>query len=89
MALLVAGVVALLATACGSSLGFKTPCPTWVSMDRSDRQSTINAIYQQEGQSTGPSSSEVSEFERLAGDYCSNPYVNDDTIGGMLDSRAP
>jgi hypothetical protein len=84
---LVAGAIALLATACGSSLGYQTPCPVWVSMDSSDQQSTVIAVFQQEGQSN-PSSSDVSEFERLASDYCSDPYVNDDTIGGMRDSRA-
>jgi hypothetical protein len=57
-------------------------------MDNADRQSTITSIDQQYGQPNA-SSDEVSNFERLAADYCSNPYVNDDTIGGMLDSRAP
>lgn len=80
--------MALLATACGSSLGYETPCSAWASMDNSDQQSTITAIYQQYGQSN-PSRSDVSELQRSASAYCSDPYVNDDTIGGMRDSRAP
>jgi hypothetical protein len=80
--------MALLATACGSSLGYETPCSAWVSMDNSDQQSTITSIYQQDGQPI-PSKSDVSELQRSASNYCSNPYVNDDTIGGMRDSRAP
>lgn len=55
-------------------------------MDKADQQSTITAIYQQEGQ-PNPSSSDVSEFERLASAYCSDPLVNQPTISGMLDSR--
>jgi hypothetical protein len=85
-ALLVAGAVALLATACGSSLGYDTPCSIWVSMDNADQQSTVMAIYQQDGQSN-PSSSDVSEFQRQASEYCSDPNVNQPTIVGMLDSR--
>ena len=81
-----AGAMALLATACGSSLGWDTPCSTWGSMDSADQQSTVIAIFQQEGQST-PSSSDVSEFQRQASDYCSDPTINQPTIIGMLDSR--
>jgi|SRR5580700_5272673 hypothetical protein len=87
-ALVVAGAMALLATACGSSLGWDTPCSTWVSMDSADQQSTISAINQQDGLSS-PSSSDVSEFQRSAAAYCSDPIVNQPTIAGMLDSRAP
>lgn len=88
IALLVAGAVALLvATTCGTSLGYQTPCSTWISMDSSDQRSTVINIMQQGGASN-PSSADVSDFERLASDYCSDPYVNDDTIGGMRDSRA-
>jgi hypothetical protein len=80
--------MALLATACGSSLGYATTCSTWVSMDSADQQSTIVAIYQQEGLSN-PSRSDVSEFSRSASAYCSDPIVNQPTLAGMLDSRAP
>lgn len=75
----------LLATACGS-LGYQTPCSAWISMDSADKQSTINSISQQAGQPNA-SSAEVSEFERLASAYCSDPLLPDDTIGGMRDSR--
>ncbi|MGD0194633.1 MAG: hypothetical protein ABSC35_07230 [Candidatus Dormibacteria bacterium] len=85
-ALLVGGAVALLATACGSSLGWNTPCSTWQSMDNADQQSTIVAINQQAGLAT-PNSSDFSEFQRLADDYCSDPFVNMPTIEGMLNSR--
>lgn len=81
-----AGAMALLATACGSSLGYDTPCSTWVSMDNADQQSTVIAIDQQGGQSN-PSNSDVSAFQRQASDYCSDPNVNQPTIVGMLDSR--
>jgi hypothetical protein len=77
-ALLVGGGVALLATACGSSLGW--------NMDNADQQSTIVAINQQAGLAT-PNSSDFSEFQRLADDYCSDPFVNMPTIEGMLNSR--
>src|SRR6204780_3639218 len=86
-ALLMAGATALLATACGSSLGYKTPCSTWDSMDSSDQRSTVVALYEQEGAPSSPSSFDLSNFERLASDYCSDPLGTDDTIGGMLDSR--
>ena len=79
--------MALLATACASSLGYDTPCSTWVSMDNAEQQSTVIAIYQQDGQSH-PSNSDVSAFQRQASDYCSDPNVNQPTIVGMLDSRA-
>jgi hypothetical protein len=78
--------MALLASACGSSLGWDTPCSTWVSMDNADQQSTIIAINRQDGLST-PTSSDFSEFQRLADDYCADPFVNVPTISGMLNSR--
>src|ERR1035437_8259280 len=84
LALVVAGATALLATACGSSLGYQAPCSAWVSMDSADQQSTVIAIYQQEGQSN-PTSPDVSEVQRSASAYCSDPFVNDDPIGGMRD----
>jgi len=85
---LIAGVVALLATACGSSLGYDTPCSVWVSMDTADQQSTFDNLLHQEGQPDG-NSSYVAEFERLADAYCADPLLPDDTIGGMRDSRPP
>jgi hypothetical protein len=85
--LLVAGVTSLAAAACGSSLGYDTPCSAWVSMSNADQQSTIIAIAQQEGQSN-PSSSDFSQFQHSASAYCSDPIVNQPTIVGMLDSRA-
>jgi hypothetical protein len=88
IALLVAGAIALLvATTCGRSLGYQTPCSTWISMDSSDQRSTVINIFQQGGPSN-PSNSDISDFERLASAYCSDPYANDDTIGGLRDSRA-
>ncbi len=85
-ALLVGGGMALLATACGSSLGWNTPCSTWVSMDNADQQSTIVAINQQAGLAP-PNSSDFAEFQRLADDYCSDPFSNMPTIEGMMNSR--
>ena len=87
-ALLVAGTMALLATACGTGNGDKTLCSTYVSMDSSDQRNTITTMYQQDGDSN-PSSAEVSEGQRSASDYCANPYPNIDTIDGMFGSRAP
>jgi hypothetical protein len=87
-ALLVAGALTLLGTACGSSLGYDTPCSTWVSMDNADQQSTVIAMNQQDGMSN-PTNSDVSEFQRAASAYCSDPIVNQPTLAGMLDSRAP
>jgi hypothetical protein len=87
-ALLVAGAIALLATACGSGNGAKTLCSAYMSMDSSDQRSTITTTYQQDGESN-PSSDEVSEGQRSAAAYCSNPYPNIDTIDGMFTSRAP
>jgi hypothetical protein len=78
--------MAVLTTACGSSLGYKTPCSVWVSMDNADQQSTMITIAQQSGDSN-PSSLGVSEGQRLASAYCADPLTGDDTIGGMLDSR--
>jgi hypothetical protein len=85
-ALLVGGGMALLATASGSSLGWDTPCSTWQSMDNADQQRTIVAINKQYGLSK-PNDSDFSEFQRLADDYCSDPFVNMPTIEGMLSSR--
>jgi hypothetical protein len=85
--LFVAGVMSLAGAACGSSLGYDTPCSAWVSMDNADQQSTIIAIYQQEGEGD-PSSSGLAQFQRSASAYCSDPIVNQPTIAGMLDSRA-
>jgi hypothetical protein len=82
----VAGAMSLLATACASSLGYDTPCATWVSMDNADQRSTVIAIYEAAGPSK-PSSSDISQFQRQATDYCSDPDVNQPTIVGMLDSR--
>ena len=84
--MLVSGAIALLATGCGSSLGYETPCSVWVSMDQADQQSTIDNLSYSEGQ-PNPGSSDVAEFERLANDYCADPLGTDYTIGGMLDSR--
>jgi hypothetical protein len=87
LALVVGGAAALLATACGSSLGYKTPCSVWVSMDVADQQSTMITIAQQEGD-PNPSAG-ISDAVRLANAYCADPLAGDDTIGGMLDSRPP
>jgi hypothetical protein len=80
------GATALLATACGSSLGYQTPCSVWVSMDNADQQATVNNLYHQEGQPDA-STADAAEFERLADAYCADPLLPDDTIGGMRDSR--
>ena len=88
LSLLVAGTIALLATACGSGNGDKTLCSTYMSMDSSDQRSTITTMYQQDGDSN-PTSDQVSEGQRSAADYCANPYPNIDTIDGMFASRAP
>jgi hypothetical protein len=82
----VAGAMSLLASACASSLGYDTPCSTWVSMDNADQRSTVIAIYQLAGPSI-PSSADVSQFQRQASDYCSDPNLNQPTLVGMLDSR--
>ena len=87
-ALLVAGTMALLATACGTGNGDKTLCSTYMSMDSTDQRSTITTMYQQDGESN-PSSDAISEGQRSASVYCSNPYPNIDTIDGMFTSRAP
>ena len=84
---LIAGAATLLTTACGSSLGYSTPCSVWVSMNNADQQSTVDALYQTEGAPT-PSNSSVADFERRASFYCADPVVNQPTIAGMLDSRA-
>jgi hypothetical protein len=87
-ATLATGATALFATACGNSLGYQTPCSVWVSMSKADQRSTINNLDHQEGQPDA-SDAEVAEFERLASDYCADPLLPDDTIGGMRDSRPP
>ena len=86
--MLVPGAMALLATACGSSLGYGTPCSVWVSMNKADQQSTFDNLLHQEGQPNA-SVSELAGFERLADAYCADPLLPDDTIGGMRDSRPP
>jgi hypothetical protein len=85
-ALLGAGAIALLSSGCASPLGLATPCSVWVSMDNADQQGTIINMVHQNGGPT-PSSSDVSQTQLLASDYCADPFANDDTIGGMLDSR--
>jgi hypothetical protein len=85
-ALLGAGAIALLSSGCASTLGLATPCSVWVSMDNADQQGTIINMLGQNGGPT-PSRADVSQTQLLASDYCSDPFVNDDTIGGMVDSR--
>ena len=80
------GAIALLATACGSSSGYGTPCSVWVSMSRDDQHATVNNLDHQEGQPDA-SNADAAEFERLADAYCADPLLPDDTIGGMRDSR--
>ena len=82
------GASALLATACGNSLGYSTPCSVWVSMSEADQHATVNNLNHQEGQSDA-SNADAAEFERLADAYCADPLLPDDTIGGMRDSRPP
>jgi hypothetical protein len=84
--LLIAGPFLLLTTGCASSLGYKTPCSVWVSMDTADQQGTMVAIAQQAGY-PAPSSEGLSDALRLASAYCADPLLPDDTIGGMRDSR--
>lgn len=87
-ALFVAGAIPLLATGCASSLGYATPCSVWVSMDNADQRATMVSISQQEGYpDNDPNSVGTSNAVRLATDYCADPLLPDDTIGGMLDSR--
>jgi hypothetical protein len=86
LALLGAGAVALLSSGCASTLGLATPCSVWVSMDNADQQATIINMVHEDGGPT-PSSYDVSQTQLLASDYCADPFVNDDTIGGMVDSR--
>lgn len=88
LAVLAAGATALLATACAGSLGYNTPCSVWVSMNASDQESTLDTVYQQEGATNPPNSTDYAEFRRRASAYCANPIVNQPTIIGMLDSRA-
>jgi hypothetical protein len=87
LVLLVAGATALLASACGSSLGGSTPCSTFMSMDNADQQSTITNMLHQWGE-TDPGSDTVSGAQRNATTYCSDPMPGVNTISGMLDSRA-
>ncbi len=84
--LLVAGVFALLGTACGNALGGGTPCSAYLSMDNSDQQSTITTMFQDYGQAN-LSSDDVTQAQRSASTYCSDPLPGIDTIDGMLDSR--
>jgi hypothetical protein len=83
--LLIAGAVPLLATGCGSSDGFATPCSVWFSMDNADQQSVFIAMDHQDGVTS--SSSDLDHDVLLASLYCEDPFANDDTIGGMRDSR--
>jgi hypothetical protein len=85
--LLGAGAMALLSSGCASTLGMQTPCAAWLSMDNADQQGTIINMIHENGGPT-PDSSYISSTQRLASDYCEDPYANDDTIGGMVDSRA-
>ena len=55
-------------------------------MDNADQRDTIINMVHQDGGPT-PSSQDLSQTQLLASDYCRDPFVNDDTIGGMLDSR--
>lgn len=87
-ATLATGATALFATACGSSLGYQTPCSVWVSMSNGEQRSTINNLNHQAGQPDA-SNADIAAFERLANDYCADPLLPDDTIGGMRDSRPP
>jgi hypothetical protein len=87
VAVLVVGAIAWVATGCGSSLGYNTPCSVWVSMDNGDQQSTVISLFEQQGDTTY-STSDVSQFQNRASVYCANPVVNQPTIIGMLDSRA-
>ena len=84
--LLGAGTIALLSSGCASTLGLATPCSVWVSMDNADQQATIITMVHEHGGPT-PSGEDVSQTQLLASDYCADPFLNDDTIGGMVDSR--
>ena len=55
-------------------------------MDSADRRDTIINMVRQDGGPT-PSSADLAQTELSASDYCADPFANDDTIGGMLDSR--
>jgi hypothetical protein len=85
-ALLGAGAIALLSSGCTSTLGLATPCSVWASMDHADQQATIINMVHQDGGPT-PSRSDLAHTELSASAYCADPFPNDDTIGGMLDSR--
>ena len=80
------GAVALLASACGSSLGDNTPCSAYLSMGNSDQQSTIVVVLQQFG-NVNPGSAAIASTQRAASAYCSYPMPGVNTIGGMFDSR--
>jgi hypothetical protein len=84
LALLAAGAIALLATACGSGSGGGTPCSVYTSMDSSDQMSTVTTMLQQFGESN-PSSDDVSAEQRSASAYCSVAGL-DGTIDGVADS---
>jgi hypothetical protein len=84
--LLAAGVAALLASACGSSLGGDTPCSTYLSMGNADQQSTIVIVLQQFGNAS-PGSAAIATTQRAASTYCSDPMPGVNTINGMFDSR--
>jgi hypothetical protein len=84
--LLALGAVALLASACGSSLGDNTPCSAYLSMGNSDQQSTIVVVLQQFG-NVNPGSAAIASTQRAASAYCSYPMPGVNTIGGMFDSR--
>jgi len=81
-----AAAIALLSTGCASTLGMQTPCSAWLSMDNADQQGTIINMVQENGGST-PDNPHISSTQRLASDYCEDPFSNDLTIGGMVDSR--
>jgi len=87
LALLVAGAMALLATACGAS-GSSTPCASYMSMDSADQRSTITTMLHQDGFSN-PSGDDVSSEQSSKSAYCSYAGLDGTTIGDPADSVAP